>query len=627
LALLPECFFAPSFKGCDMKKRSILLQSYLRAGGLILAVIVSGLRGASCLAGTAGLPPHLKWQTNDKAPLFASEQAERGGTLKTHIASYPLTFRQVGPNSNSSFDSFIAISCRDFSLVAHHPNTLQFIPQLATHWAVMPDQKTVYFKLDPDVTFSDGVKVTADHYVFAYQFVLSEHIKDPSYNKYYSELLEKVEKIDDYTLKIVGRYPSWRALHELNITPMPRHALKLDGDWVRRDNWTPPVCVGPYVIDKVKPGHSITFKRVPKWWGDRKRYLAHRYNFDEISVRVIRDEKVAFEHFKKGELSYFTISSAAAWEKETDFEEVKRGWIGKKRVYTRSHRGLYGIALNLRTPLFRDVKVRQALSLMFDFEKLNRNLMYGAYERITSFFDGTEYEDPRLSPYPFDAKKAAELLDAAGFRRRGPDGIRVSDQGERCSFTLTYGSAGFERHFSVYAEDLRVAGVEMKLRLVDGSKMFKDRNEKNYEAIFLSSSGGIYPSPGQYLHSDFAAAGNNNNVFAYSNPQVDLLIATYEKDLSFEKRKQAIFCIDKVVRDEAFYLPFWSAPYVRVLYWNNLVHTPEIEPKYSSAFNDYHTWWFSKKRDEELQQAISQKKTLKTVDNAVDHDPHNIKRK
>ncbi len=590
---------------------------------ILLIFLAAGT--ASGTAGKPGLPKGINWVTNSNPMPFASSKAQRGGVLKTYTKSYPLTFRLFGPNSNDSFASWNRDNCF-FTLVTRHPNTLEDIPELATHWAVMKDQKTIYFKLDPDVRFSDGRKVTADNYVFAYQMMLSKHIKDPFYNKVYAERFESVERIDDYTLKITGTYPSWRALHDFQINPEASHAIVLDENWVKRDNWKKPVCVGPYVISKVKRGRYVNFQRLNNWWGDKKKYLRNRYNFERINIKVIRDRKIAFEHFKKGNLSFFQVQTASRWAKETGIRAVRNGWIVQRRVFVKSPQGKYGIVMNYRTPLFQNKNFRKALQHLFDFDKINKNLMYNAYVRVNSFWGGTEYEKKDLHSYPYSPKKAAEYLKKAGWTGRGPDGILRNARGERCSFILTYGSQGLTRHLTVFVEDLKEAGVEMKLRLVDGAKAFKDGLDKNFQALLFGRVGGIYPSPEQYLHSDYAKTKNNNNVFSFADPEVDRLIDIYSKNLNFRQRLEATHRIEEIVKDEAFYIPFWDGPYVRMLFWNNLGYTDQMEPLYSSVFNDYQTYWYDSEQDKLLQTAKKRKTVIPHVNSQVDFDPHELRR-
>lgn len=563
----------------------------------------------------------IKWVTNDKAKPFSSPNAKRGGTFENYLESYPLTFRIYGPNSNDMFANYNAPQCQ-FNLVARHPETLEYIPSLATHWAVMKDQKTVYFKLDPDVKFNDGHPVTADDYVFAFEMLKSDFIKDPTQNKQYREDFQSVEKIDDHTLKIVGKYPSWKALDQYQIPPIAKHATTLDENWVRKYNWTSPVCVGAYKISDYKEGRYVTFERIKNWWGDNKKYFKNLYNFDRINFKIIRESNVAFEHFKKGDLSEYTVAISSQWAKDTDFDEVKKGWVVKRKIHYKSPSGPYGFLMNLNTPLFKNKDFRKALAYLFNFKKLNDNLMFGAYSRRNSWFAGTEYDAKPGFKYPdYDPKKAEALLIKAGYKKRGPDGILVNDKGERASFFLTYGTESFTRHMSVVAEDFKKAGVEMKLKLVDSAKSFKDGLERNFEMEIISMTASLFPDPDQYFHSDLAKVINNNNFMAFANPEMDKQIKIYKEDLDIKKRKAAMQKIEEIIRDEAFYIPFWDASFIRALYWNNLGHIPDYEPMYTYMFNTYNTWWFDADADKKLKEAKAAGTAIPKVNDVIDVGP------
>jgi microcin C transport system substrate-binding protein len=581
-----------------------------------LFAVASGAQGAT-------LPKNIKWETNTADPVWTSSDAKIAGTNYDYMMSYPLTFRLYGPNSNDAFAGYTREQCW-FSLVSRHPNTFKAIPQLATHWAVMKDQKTLYFKLDKDAKWSDGKKITADDYVFAYEMMLSKHIKDPYYNKYYTEQFESVEKIDDHTLKIVGKYPSWRALFMYDIPPVARHATKLNADWVKKSNWKKPVCMGPYVIGKTKMGKYVEWKRQKNWWGDNKKYLKNRFNFAKIRIRVIRDSKAAFEMFKKDKLTSYQVRTAAVWATETDFNNVKKGYVRKKRIFTQAPQGMYGLVMNLKFPLFGDRNVRRALSHLFDFETVNSKLMYNAYVRVGSAFEGTEYSNPKVKPYPFSPKNAARLLKKAGWSKRGADGV-LTKGGKRFSFTLTYGSRGLEKHLTVYQEALRKQGIEMKMKLLDGATAFKYGMEKNFEMTILARTAGFYPSPEQYFHSDYANKKQNNNIMGFGRKDTDKLIDTYKKSLNFKKRRAAMYKLDQIIHDEAFYIPFWGAPFIRVMWWNRLGHTKNMETKLSDTFNSTGNWWYESVLNKSLKKAKKKKVSMK-VDQTVDFDPYNLRK-
>jgi len=493
---------------------------------------------------------------------------------------------------------------------------------LATHWAVMPDQKTIYYKLDPDVKWNDGVPVTADDYVFAFEMLKSKFIIAPYTTKYIEDRFETVEKIDDYTIKIVGKRPSWRALYEYNFPPLPRHATKLDETWVKRTNWESPVCVGSHMISDYKLGKSVTFERVKNWWGDKKRYLKGRFNFNKIIIKVVRNRELGFQLFKKGELSVYTVALASGWVNDTDFEAVKKGWVVKKKFYNRTPNGMYGIFMNLTVPLFQNKNIRKAFQHLFDFETYNEKLMYGAYKRKVSISTGTIFANPNLKPYEFSIEKALEYLKKAGFVKRGDDGILVKD-GQRLSVTLTYSSPSFEKLLSVMREDFKKAGVELDLKRLDGATAYKYGMERNYQMIITIRTAGLHPSPLQFFHSKFAGMTKTNNITAYANPVADKLIDTYEYDLNANKRLQAMYKLDALINDEAFIIPFWYANYYRVLYWNEFGLPDYFDTISSTGFNEFDTIWFDEEKYKKLKEAMKEDKSISLE--PVEDDPHGVK--
>ncbi|HPE02851.1 MAG TPA: extracellular solute-binding protein [Burkholderiaceae bacterium] len=561
------------------------------------------------------LPADIRWITNEEDPPIGSARAIRGGTLNTSIEAYPLTFRLVGPNSNDAFAGWNRRFTMNFTLVTQHPNTDRYIPWMATHWAIADDQRTLYFKLDRDARFSDGKPVTARDYVFTWRMMQSEHIVSPFHNSYAKRFFESVDAIDDYTLRIVGTRPSWRPLFDYaGLWPTPAHATVLDADWVKRSNNQFQIAPGPYVVSEAVRGQSITFSRVPKWWGDGKKRFQGLFNFDNIQLRQIPTER-RLDWLRRGEIDLMQENTARTWNEEYTFPAVRNGWIRRARVFSSRPEGIYGLHMNLEAPIFKNKDFRKAVQHLFNFDRLNDNLMFGEYYRQTSFFAGTPYALESPWPYPFDPAKAREYLERAGYRRpaeiraqtwwgqagnaiRGllftrsdTDDVLVNDRGEKASFTLIYGSKGIERHLTVLQEEFRRAGIDMKLRLLEPGTAFERGLERKYEMTLTGRTTLLYPQPRQYLHTEFQQKKNNNNIWGYASPEVDALIAIYEEDLDENKRRQAMQRIDAIVRDEAFYLPFWRAPYTRVAYWAYVRFPDEWLPLRTEQLFDWMVFW------------------------------------
>ena len=614
------------------------------------ALAASAASAPSTPAARATLPPGIVWQTNEEDPPIGSAQALRGGTLNESMGSYPLTFRLMGPNSNDAFASWNRLFTMNFGLVQRHPVTDRFIPLMATHWAVQADQRTLYFKLDRDARFSDGRPVTARDYVFTWQMMSSPHIVDPFYNNYAKQYYESVDAIDDHTLRIVGTKPSWRPLSDYaGLFPSPAHATVLDADWVKRTTNQPQVAVGPYVVKGLVRGESVTFERVPNWWGDGKRRFRGLYNFDRIHLRVIPTER-RLDYLRRGELDMMEGTSARSWNEDFNFPAVQNGWLRRARIMTDWPSGVYGLHMNLEAPIFRNKDFRKAMQYLVNFERVNQNLMYGEFVRMSSFFEGSEYANPNLKPYGFDPAKAREHLARAGYRRpaelrsssawgrfvdalRGliftrsdSDDVLVNERGEKASFTVIYGSKGLERHLTVMQQEFRRAGVDMRLRLLEPGTAFERGLERKYEMTVTGRTTGFYPQPRQYLHTEFKNATNNNNIWGFGTAEVDELVRIYEHDLDPGKRRAAMHRIDEIVHDEAFYIPFWSAPFIRVVYWDYLRFPDFWVPPRTEQLTDHMVTWIDPQRRKALEEAMRSNTPL-PVDPVLDKDYYGIRSK
>ena len=616
------------------------------AASLLAADATPPAASAATDAAKVTLPKDIVWETNNEEPLIGSEKAIRGGTFNYYMDEYPLTFRIMGPNNNGAFAWWNQAFTSAFGLVGRHPVTDKFIPLMATHWSVQPDQKTIYFKLDPDAKFSDGHPITADDYVFTWKMMQSKLIVDPFFNSYAERYLASVDKIDDHTLRIVGTRPSWRPLADYaGLWPTPAHATVLDETWVERTNNQPQIAIGPYIVSDVERGASVTLKRVPNWWGDKKRYFIGQYNFDEIKLRVIPEER-ALDYLRLGQIDLKIEGTARTWNESYTFPAVTNGWLHRVRVFTDTPSGVYGLGMNLEAPVFQNKDFRIALQHLFNFDRLNRNLMYNEYFRKKSFFEGTEFANPNLQNYEFSSEKAREHLERAGyhrpagnpgawgklwnvaygllFTRSDTDDILVNDKGEKASFTLSYGSKGLERHLTVIQQDLRRAGIEMRLQLLEPGTAFQRNLERKFEMTINSMSSGFYPEPRQYLHSEFKTAKNSNAFWGFANPEVDELIKVYEESLDADARRQAMWKIDQIVHDDAFVIPFWDAPYIRIAYWDYIQFPEFYLPKRTQALTEWMVYWIDPQKKAALEEA---KRTNKAypLDENMDKDFYKVR--
>ena len=513
------------------------------------------------------LPENLEWVTNTDDEVFASPQATRGGTFRTYMLGFPLTLRTVGPDSNNAFASYLRAT--NMGLVNIHPNTLNYIPELATHWAFDPDGKTVYYRLNPEARWSDGLPVTADDYMFTIDFMRSEHIVAPWYNNYYTNNVVAVRKHDDYTISVEGASPKPREelMLEYGVAPTPRQFHVLDENWVQDYNWRAAPGTGPYQVSYVEKGQYVTFRRIEDWWGDSLKYMQNRFNADEIRVTLIRDMNVAWEYFLRSELDTFPVIMPNFWHEKATGEPFDNGYIEKLMFYTDTPQPSAGFWLNMDDPVLADRNVRLGLAHAMNIDRLLQTLLRGDYERLKQHYDGYwDYTNPAVEPRGFDLARADEYFSAAGWTTRGPDGIRVRD-GARLSFSVVYGTQEHTPRFVLLREEAKKAGVEINLQLMDASAYFKHILEKQHQIASMSWSTSLTPRFWEHYHSVNAHQTQTNNITNTDDPRLDELITAYDDATDKPTRVRLAHEIQQILYDTAAFIPTWKVPYTREAYW------------------------------------------------------------
>ncbi|MDV2857173.1 extracellular solute-binding protein [Oceanimonas sp. CAM02] len=540
----------------------------------LLAILASFSLALSLQA--AELPDNLEWETNTADPIFASPEAKRGGRFNMTLMSFPLTFRTVGPDSNTSFRSFVLEN--QLGLYALHPQTDNPIPALATHWAFGDDNRTMYFRLNPDARWSDGEPVTADDFLFALEFMRSKVIRAPWYNNYFTEEITDVTKYDDHTISVTAGSPKSRRelLNTLGLVPQPAHFYEMSEDWVRRYNWEVVPVTGAYVISDVKRGRSITFKRLDDWWGNELTYYKHRFNVDEIRLTVVRDLNIAYRHFLRGDVDTFGLILPEWWHDKTNTPEYRDGLINRIWFYNDMQQGAQGFHLNTAHPRLADVRVRQGIAHAINMQRMLETILRGDYERMNSF--GTGYGDFTnydIRAREYDINKARALFAEAGYDRQGPGGILLNATGDRLSLAVTYTTQEHTARLAILREEARKAGLDLQLNLVDGATGFKSMLEKKHEAAWLGwGGGGLYPQYWEFFHSLNANKPQTNNLFNVSDAELDRLIEEYRRTMDLDAKAAVSRKIQRRVHELAIFIPGYQVPYTREAYWR-YVKLPE----------------------------------------------------
>lgn len=568
--------------------------------------------------------PAIEWETNMDDPPIGDPNARKGGTYIDYMLGYPKTFRLYGPNSNEAFANWNRPYANYISLVWRHPTTDNHVPILATHWSIQEDNKTVYYKLDERARWSDGEPITAHDYVFGREFLASPHIVDPFANRYIEDYIAEVEAVDDHTLKVVGTQESWRPLDDFAITPIPRHATKLEPGWPQENNYTPPVVPGPYTISDFTVGEKVVFARNPDWWGYDHHYFQGMFNPDRIEIIVLRNPDMALDYFKLGRLSTYGVYSARQWATQMDFDALDKGWVIRKQVFLEQPEGMSGIGMNLQVPLLQDKDFRKGLQYLFNFDELNRRQMFNAYIRKASAFEGTMFANPGLEPYGFNPREAGRHLRAAGFTQRGSDGILRRDDGTRASFRLLYGSESLTPHLEIVQQGYARAGVDIQLQLVEPVTAFERIRTNTFEAATISMTGGYYPAPHQYFSTEFKDVDQTNNFWNFGTEETDELINTYRFSMDEQERIGALHRLDEIIHDEAFHIPFWSAPYVRLLHWRHVKFPDFYLPRRAQSLMEYQVFWIDEEEQKRVEAARAEGRSL-GADTVVEIDPYDVR--
>ncbi|MGO2342554.1 extracellular solute-binding protein [Vibrio litoralis] len=586
---------------------------------------------SSSFAHAAQLPDNLDWQTNNNDPIFASPEAKFGGIYHTYMASFPQTFRTVGPDANGGFASWTRST---MALLDRHPNTDNWLPSIATSWAFSDDHKTVYFKLDPKAKWSDGKPVTAKDFTFILQMMRSKDIVAPWYNDFYINEVSDVIAYDDHTIAVVSGKPRNpdELMDYVNLSPIPAHFYAnprkdengdgIADDFVRRYNFKPQPTVGPYHINDIDKGKAVSFKHVKDWWGYSNKYYQHRFNVEKISIKVIRDPDIAFKYFEKGQLDSFALVRPTLWHDKAVGENYDKGYIHKAWAFNQAPVGAGGIWLNTAMPLLDDINVRQGLMHAMDYDGMLDKILRNDYVRKNNPMGSGhgDYDQPDITAPKFDPKLAASFFEKAGFTQIGPDGIRQNDKGQRLSFAVTYSTPAHTPRIAYLREQAKLAGLDLTLNLIDGSSMFKYVLEKKHQLSFHDMSASRIPVYWQYFSSEFANKPQNNNFTNYSSPELDKLIESYRNEFDLTNKHQLSRQIQQKVYEAKVVIPGYSVPYAREGYWRWMKLPKEMATKqtealfYPSGFvGSLGTFWIDQDAKKETKQAMDSGKAFEPV--------------
>jgi peptide/nickel transport system substrate-binding protein len=477
----------------------------------------------------------------------------------------------------------------------------------------------VIFHLDPRARFSDGQPVLADDVLFSWA-LLRDHGR-PNHRQFYAKVA-KAEAPDPLTVRFDLTGANDRELPLiLGLMPvLPRHAT--DVATFEETSMAPPTGSGPYRVTAVNPGVSVTFTRNPDYWGRDLPINRGLWNFDEIKFDFYRESNAAFEAFKRGLYDFRVETEPLRWHEGYDFQAAKNGEVIRDTIKTGMPQPSDFLVFNTRRPVFSDIRVRQALTLLFDFEWVNRNYFFGLYSRAGGYFAGSElsaYTRPaddreRQLLKPFASHIAPDILDGS-YRLPVTDGsgrdrvsLRsalklLSEAGYDLVSTVlrqrsTKAPLGFEilvmtrdqeRIALAYADELKHAGIAANVRAVDPVQF--DQRRLGYDFDMIENRWDQSLSPGNeqsfYWGSEAAEVQGTRNYMGAKDPAIDAMIAALLSARDHADFVSAVRALDRALMSGFYAIPVFNAGEQWIARWNR------IEQPSATALTGYlpESWW------------------------------------
>jgi peptide/nickel transport system substrate-binding protein len=478
----------------------------------------------------------------------------------------------------------------------------------------------VTFRVNPRATFSDGQPVLAADVLFSWQLLRDKG--RPNLRQYYAKVI-KAEAIDNRTVKFDFGGESDRELPLiLGLMPvLPKHAIDVAS--FEETSMTAPMGSGPYRVSTVKPGASVTFTRRPDYWGRDLPVNRGVWNFDEIRLDYYREANGQFEAFKRGLYDFRVENEPSRWHDGYDFAGARSGEVIRDSIKTGLPKPSEFLVFNSRRPMFSDVRVRQAMTLLFDFEWINRNYFFGLYSRAGGFFAGSElsaytrpadaHERSLLKPYsdaiPADIldgsyrlpvsdgsgrdrdalRRALALLSQAGYDL-DDNVLRQRDTRTPFAFEILVTTRDQERIALAYQRDLRRAGIAASVRAVDGVQF--DQRRLSYDFDMIQNRWDQSLSPGNeqsfYWGSQAADMTGTRNYMGAKNPAIDAMIAAMLETRDHATFVSAVRALDRILMSGFYAIPLYFVGEQWIARWNR------IERPRTTAMSGYlpETWWY-----------------------------------
>ncbi len=567
-----------------------------------------------------------------------SEQYEWNGEHYPHVnpnAPKGGTLRLSGRGSFDSLHGFIPRGMAAMGIGFIYDTLGESVPDsrifethglIAEAFSVAPDSSFITFHINPKARFHDGTPITAEDVAFTFTTLMEKGA--PYYKQYYASV-DKVEVLDTLDVRFTFKEKNNRELPIIlaQLPILPKHYWA-DKDFTK-PSLTAPLGNGAYKVKDVSPGNYIEYERVADYWAKDLPVNKGRNNFDVLRYEYYRDETVAREAFKAGTFDLYTEGTAKSWATAYTGKAVDAGFIKKEEFATNRSQGMYGFFFNTRRDIFKQIQVRKALGLIFDFEWTNKALFYDAYVRSNSYFSNSDlaakglpspeelallkpFEDslPKevfTTPFTIETTKgdgniraqmaqALKLLEEAGWKLQ--DGVMQNAQGSPLRFSVLLSSASLQRIILPYRENLARLGIDLQVAVVDPTQYVSRVRTFDYDVIISRVPQSSHPGNEQrnYWTSEAADTQGSRNYAGVNLPVVDALV---EKIILAKNRQEVLtasHALDRVLLWNYYVVPGWYSPVTRVAYWDKFAHSP-VPPANGV---DIFSWWLDEEAEKRL---------------------------
>jgi microcin C transport system substrate-binding protein len=543
----------------------------------------------------------------------------------------------ANPDRRTSFDKFNPFSMKGVaaagvSNLMFETLTVGSSDEVATMYGLLAedmelssDRMSMTFRLNPKARFNNGDPVLAADVKYSFDTLVAKGA--PQFKSIFADV-KQAAVVDERTV----RFDFKTRNHELPLIvgSVPVFSRKwADGTDFDKIQLTPPIASGPYLIDRYDVGRSISYRHDPKYWGNDIPSRKGMFNFGRIIYRFYKDDVARLEAFKAGEFDLVVEYSAKNWARNYNGPKFASGEIIKRELTHSNGAGMQGFVMNLRRPQFQDLRVRKALALALDYEWMNRQLFYGQYKRIYSFFNNSDMAatglpsaaelsllqpmrdklDPAvfgIAPVPprtdppmslrANLLQAVALFKEAGWEYR--DGALRNAKGEPFAFEIMDDQSALSRVISVYVRNLQKLGIQVTQRTADFALVQKRMEEFDFDMTSVR-----FPdvtSPGNEMFDMFGSKAadekGSNNAWGLKDPVVDRLVQTLVAADTRKDLVAAARAMDRVLLHKYIVVPHWYSSTHRVAYRDRF-GIPAQAPLYYQA-DPYviSTWWERKAR-------------------------------